>query len=59
MTLSAGALDFDHLANVKIPRADVAATVVAALRNPKSIGRIFQVVGGSTAIDKAVAAASR
>ncbi len=37
-----------------IPRADVAATVVAVLAEPKSIGRVFQLVGGSTAIVAAV-----
>ena len=38
----------------KISRADVAAVVVAALKEPKSIGRTFQIVGGSTAIGTAV-----
>ena len=38
----------------KIARADVAAVVVAALKEPKSIGRTFQIVGGSTAIGTAV-----
>ena len=38
----------------KIARADVAAVVVAVLQEPKSIGRTFQIVGGSTAIGTAV-----
>jgi uncharacterized protein YbjT (DUF2867 family) len=42
----------------KVSRADVAATVLAALATPRSAGRTFQVVGGKTAVDKAVAAAS-
>jgi uncharacterized protein YbjT (DUF2867 family) len=57
VTLSTEALDFGSLKNVKIARADVAATVVAALKTPKSAGKIFQIVGGTTDIQKAVAAA--
>lgn len=41
----------------KISRADVAAVVVAALKEPKSVGRTFQIVGGTTAIETAVAKA--
>lgn len=39
----------------KIARADVAATVVAVLGNAKSVGKTFQLVGGKTAIEDAVA----
>jgi uncharacterized protein YbjT (DUF2867 family) len=37
-----------------IPRADVAATVVAVLAEPKTIGHAFQLTSGSTAITAAV-----
>ena len=57
VTLSTGALEFDSLKSVKIARADVAATVVAALKAPKSAGKTFQIVGGTTDIQKAVTAA--
>jgi uncharacterized protein YbjT (DUF2867 family) len=43
--------------NKNISRADVAATVLAVLAEPKSAGHTFQIVGGSTEIKKAVAAA--
>ncbi|HWA17785.1 MAG TPA: NAD(P)-binding oxidoreductase [Devosia sp.] len=43
----------------KIARADVAATVVAVLGNAKTVGKTFQIVGGKTAIDEAVAKAMR
>lgn len=39
----------------KISRADVAATVLAALATPSSKGRTFQVVGGKTPVLDAVA----
>lgn len=42
-----------------IPRADVAAAVVAVLANPKTIGKTFQLVGGKTPIAEAVAAAAK
>ena len=57
VTLSAGALDFDSLKSVKIARADVAAVTIAALKDKKSIGKTFQIVGGTTDITKAVSAA--
>lgn len=57
VTLSTEALDFDSLKSVKIARADVAATVIAALKTPKSVGKTFQIVGGTTDIAKAVSAA--
>lgn len=59
VTLSTAPLDFDKLPSIRIPRADVAATVVAALANPRSIGKTFEIVTGSTDIKKAVAAGSR
>ena len=40
-----------------IPRADVAAVVVAVLDNPSSIGRQWDVVGGQTPVEEAVASA--
>jgi uncharacterized protein YbjT (DUF2867 family) len=40
----------------KIPRADVAALIVVALDNPSTIGKQWEVVGGSTPIDEAIAA---
>jgi uncharacterized protein YbjT (DUF2867 family) len=43
----------------KIARADVAATVLAVLSEPRSVGHTFQIVGGSTEIGKAVKQASR
>jgi uncharacterized protein YbjT (DUF2867 family) len=41
----------------KIARADVAATVVAVLGMPKTKGRTFQITGGKTAIETALASA--
>ncbi|GAB2449386.1 uncharacterized protein YbjT (DUF2867 family) [Conyzicola lurida] len=38
-----------------IPRADVAATVVAALDDPRTIGTAFEIVSGDTPITTAVA----
>ncbi|GAA3524247.1 SDR family oxidoreductase [Aeromicrobium panaciterrae] len=40
----------------KIPRADVAALIVTALDNPSTIGKQWEVVGGSTPIDDAISA---
>ena len=37
-----------------VPRADVAAVVVAVLRAPKSIGKAFQLVSGSATIETAL-----
>ncbi len=37
-----------------IPRADVAAVVAAAIKEPKAAGRTFHVVGGTTAIATAI-----
>lgn len=41
----------------QIPRADVAALIVLALDDPKTIGQQWEVVGGSTPIADAIAAA--
>ncbi|GAA4195333.1 NAD(P)H-binding protein [Gryllotalpicola kribbensis] len=41
-------------ANGSIPRADVAATVLAVLENPGTIGEQWELTGGSTPIDEAV-----
>lgn len=38
-----------------IPRADVAATVIAVLAHPTSIGKTWEIVSGTTPIDEAVA----
>lgn len=43
-----------HLAE-SIPREDVARVVVECLKQPKTVGLAFDVVGGKTAIEKAVA----
>jgi hypothetical protein len=43
-----------HLA-VGIPREDVARVVVEVLRQPKTIGLAFDVVGGEKEVEKAVA----
>jgi len=40
-----------------IPRADVAAVVIAVLDDPTSIGRQWNVVGGQTPVEEAVASA--
>jgi uncharacterized protein YbjT (DUF2867 family) len=47
----------DQLDRGEIPRADVAAVVVAALDNRASIERQWDVVGGQTPVDEAVASA--
>lgn len=41
----------------EIPRADVAALIVTALDDPRTIGKQWEVVGGSTPISEAVDAA--
>ncbi len=40
----------------EIPRADVAAVIAAALREPAAAGKTFEVVTGQTPIEEAVAA---
>jgi uncharacterized protein YbjT (DUF2867 family) len=47
----------DTVERGEIPRADVAAVVVAALDDPHAIGRQWDVVGGQTPVDEAVASA--
>jgi uncharacterized protein YbjT (DUF2867 family) len=46
-----------HVASGAVTRADVAAVIVALLREPASIGAVLELVGGDTPIDSAVAAA--
>lgn len=48
----------EEVERAEIPRADVAAAVVAVLAEPGSIGRQWELVGGSTPIADAVAAAA-
>jgi uncharacterized protein YbjT (DUF2867 family) len=40
----------------EVPRADVAAVLMAALETPATIGRTFELVGGDTPIAEALAA---
>ena len=47
----------DEVERGEIPRADVAAVVVAALDNARSVGRQWDVVGGQTPVEEAVASA--
>jgi uncharacterized protein YbjT (DUF2867 family) len=48
----------NDIANKDIARDDVAAAVVAVLREPKSAGHTFQLIGGKTAIAEAVRSGS-
>ena len=41
----------------KVSRDDVAATVLALIKEPRTAGRTFQLVGGDTEIRKALATA--
>ncbi|HLU31623.1 MAG TPA: NAD(P)H-binding protein, partial [Acidimicrobiia bacterium] len=43
----------------EVTRADVAAVLLACLRNPATIGKVLELVGGDTPIEEAVAAVSR
>lgn len=43
-----------HVDRGQIPREDVAAVIVAALDDDRTIGRVFEVVGGDTEISKAL-----
>jgi uncharacterized protein YbjT (DUF2867 family) len=52
VTLSESAID-----ETPIPRADVAAVVVACLEEPKTAGRVFQLTGGKAAIKTALSKA--
>ena len=45
-----------HVDRGRVPRADVAAVVVAALDDPATAGHIVEVVGGDTPIAEALAA---
>jgi uncharacterized protein YbjT (DUF2867 family) len=45
----------ERLPRGDIPRADVAAVLVAALDTPATIGRAFDLVSGETPIDEAIA----
>jgi uncharacterized protein YbjT (DUF2867 family) len=45
----------DSVERGDVPRADVAAVVVAVLDDPGSVGRQWNVVGGSTPVEEAVA----
>ena len=47
----------ERIAEAPIARADVAAFVIAALDEPKTIGKAIQLAGGSTAISAALKAA--
>ena len=47
----------EDIGHGEIPRADVAAVVVAVLDNPRSIGRQWNLVGGQSPVDEAVASA--
>jgi uncharacterized protein YbjT (DUF2867 family) len=38
----------------EIPREDVAATVLAVLETPSSVGKVFELVSGDTSIEDAV-----
>lgn len=43
-----------HVDRGQIPREDVAAVIVAALDDDRTIGRVFEVVGGDAEISKAL-----
>jgi uncharacterized protein YbjT (DUF2867 family) len=45
-----------NLGRGEIPRADVAAVVMAVLETPSSIGKVFELVSGDTPIDEAIRA---
>ena len=48
-----------HVARGEIPRSDVADVLRAVLDEPRSMGSIFEVVGGDTPVDEAVASLLR
>jgi uncharacterized protein YbjT (DUF2867 family) len=52
-------LSADALPEKKIPRADVAAVMVALAHEPKSAGKTFQLIGGTTLIADALKQALR
>jgi uncharacterized protein YbjT (DUF2867 family) len=43
-----------HVERGKVPREDVAAVLAAVLDDDRTIGHVFEVVGGDTEIDKAL-----
>jgi uncharacterized protein YbjT (DUF2867 family) len=45
-----------HVERGEIPRADVAAVIVEALHDDRTVGKVFEVVGGDTPIPEAFAA---
>lgn len=47
----------EHVERGKVPRADVAAVIAAVLREPATVGRQLELVGGDTPVEEAVAAA--
>ena len=47
-------LSEERIAEATIPRADVAAVIVACLAEPKTIGRTFQLIAGKTPIATAI-----
>jgi uncharacterized protein YbjT (DUF2867 family) len=51
-------ISVEALKQGKIARADVAGVVVAALKQPKTAGKTFQLVRGETAIEAALKAAA-
>jgi hypothetical protein len=38
----------------QVPRDDVAATLLAVLETPSTIGKVFELISGDTPIDEAV-----
>lgn len=47
----------EHVERGQVPRADVAAVVAAVLREPATVGRQLELVGGDTPVEEAVTAA--
>jgi len=50
-----GRIELGERMRGEIPRADVAATVVAVLENPGTVGEQWELTGGSTPVTEAVA----
>lgn len=50
-----GRIELGDRVSGEIPRADVAATIVAALENPGTIGKQWELTGGETPVTEAVA----
>lgn len=48
-----------HVERGAVTRADVAAVIVALLDTPATVGKVWELVGGDTPVDEAVAAALR